>query len=158
MRYAKYLLLLYPLACVALFLWYIHWKKGTNYGVDFYDNIYLLGFFAAIAAYQLERRGQSFFMAALVVNVVVAIFFIAADRFNIMLDYEKWIGRGMPGPFEKSLMRKVETDPELDKLDDELSSLRREVLERELNQEEYDLKAASIRERCDNLKNKKAGH
>jgi len=55
-------------------------------------------------------------------------------------------------------MRKVETDPELDKLDDELSSLRREVLERELNQEEYDLKAASIRERCDNLKNKKAGH
>ena len=158
MRYAKYLLLLYPLTCIVLFFWYIHHKKGINHGLDFYDNIYLLGLLAAVAAYLLEKTDNSFFMAALVMNVMVAIFFIAADRLNIMLDYDKWIWRGMPGPFEESKIRRVDTNPELDKLDSEYSLLLRDAMDGKITQEEFNRKTAILRAIRENLKNEKAGH
>jgi hypothetical protein len=128
-----------------LFLGYIYWKKNTNYGLDFYDNIYIFGLFAFISTCLLIKNYEPYFIAALVVNILAVLFFLAADRFNVMINYEKWIDRGMPNTFEESRMKHIDINPELEKLDKELSLWRRKALDGEISQEKYNNESERIR-------------
>jgi hypothetical protein len=43
------------------------------------------------------------------VNLVAICFYLFVDHFNIMVQYDKWIWRSMPGPFEESRMKESDT-------------------------------------------------
>jgi hypothetical protein len=71
-------------------------------------------------------------------NLVAICFYLFVDHFNIMVQYDKWIWRSMPGPFEESRMKESDTHRGADnRLGEKMTALGNG----EITEEEYALKS-----------------
>jgi hypothetical protein len=95
----------FPVLCVAFALWFILiWKESSsNYGMDFLPTIWPLSVCLLLAIYQLFRKKKLAYLVPLCVNFLAAVFFFCVDRFNIMIEYRTWLGRGMVARFERKI-------------------------------------------------------
>jgi hypothetical protein len=100
-----FLLIAFPLVCVVLALWYILYWNTSNHGVYFLPILWPLSACLLFAVYKYFRKKRRAYIVSLCVNALAIMFFIGVDKFNIMLDYDVWAGRGMPGRFEKSVQQ-----------------------------------------------------
>jgi hypothetical protein len=94
---------------VVAFFWYVlSWNTQTNRGVDFFVNLYPLGICVLISAYQFIKGKERLFLIALAANLLAATLFFYVDKYNIMIDYDKWADRGMPLRFSQEPRINVE--------------------------------------------------
>lgn len=96
-------LIVFPLLCIGLMVLYIILQKGCNHcGVELMLTLVPLSIAALVAimavASQEKKRAARI---ALTLNILAIIFFISIDRFNVMVQYDRWLERGMPARFEK---------------------------------------------------------
>jgi hypothetical protein len=89
-------------------------------------------FCAVIAAIKLKKSLS--FTIPLVLNILSAIFFYTIDHLNIMVEYSRWIQRGMPERFEESKQKPKDNLPS--ELDDYAASTMRNLRDGKISQEE----------------------
>lgn len=111
-----YLLALFPITCIAFALGYIIFDNATNHTAVDYLSIVLwpLGLCAILSFYKFKKEKNRRFLISLGANIAAILFFLFIDYFNIMVQYDQWLQRGMPDPFESSKTKKSEYPAELD--------------------------------------------
>ena len=138
----KYLLILFPIASVSIFSYFLLFVNSSNHtGVKFLDIVWLLLACSAIAVYKYITRKDSILLISLAVNIFAIVFFFAIDKFNIMVQYDEWIRRGMPGSFEPS--RPVQYYTNL-KLEERLGLLLEKHLNGQITKEEFERESEYI--------------
>lgn len=114
-----YIIFLFPIISILVYSSYIL-HNNTNHGTDFLFLVWPLSACAAIAlckiiwpppkskytsAVLLKINTKHLMYAALIMNILAILFVYSVDYFNIMLDYNEWIRRGMPDSFGKTNFR-----------------------------------------------------
>lgn len=100
LRISIAVLIIFPLLCMGCVLFYLSGNSSNHTGVEFLlVLIPLATAFLVTAGLLIKHRGKSIW-AALALNVIAVLFFIAIDHLNIMVQYDRWLERGMPVKFE----------------------------------------------------------
>lgn len=97
-------LILFPLFCVWLAMTYIILMHGCNHtGLEFLRILLPLSLTTAISIIIIiiTRKHKKIACVALILNILAIIFFIGIDRLNIMVQYDRWLERGLPSQFER---------------------------------------------------------
>ena len=97
-------LIIFPLACVFLILLYII-LNGTNHtGLEFLSVLAPRSLTLVASAFILApNRHNKLALAACACNIIAVVFFFAVAKFDIMVQYDRWLERGMPAPFERHI-------------------------------------------------------
>ena len=75
-------------------------KQHCNHtGAEVLMVLYPLSAAAIASIVALIIKGKAAWLA-LALNILAVIFFISIDRYNIMVQYDRWLERGMPDHFE----------------------------------------------------------
>jgi glucan phosphoethanolaminetransferase (alkaline phosphatase superfamily) len=139
-----YLLTLFPIVCVALMLRVII-IEPTNYtDADlFYFFLWPLCFCVILSffLYKFKKEKKRQFLVSFGTSIVAILFFLFVDRFNIMIQYDDWLHRGMPSPFEPSRIVEREYPRELGVRYLEYS---KKLKDGTISREEYDRENALI--------------
>jgi glucan phosphoethanolaminetransferase (alkaline phosphatase superfamily) len=139
-----YLLTLFPIAYVIMTLRIIVTDTINYTEVDFlYIFLWPLGFCAILSLFLYKSRKEKNrrFLVSLGASIAAILFALFIDHFNIMIYRDKWFERGMPGPFEPSVMRKIEYPRELDVRYSEIFG---KFSSGKISREEYDREIARI--------------
>lgn len=96
------LLVAFPILFITVALCYIYWKT-VNYGVDFLHALWIIVPCFFFSVYKYIRGKNIAYVVASSLNLLAVIFFVSVNKFNVMINYDEWAGRGMPGAFEKSM-------------------------------------------------------
>lgn len=93
---------LFPLFCVWLAMLYIIMMHGCNHtGLEFMRILLPLGLTTAISIIiVITSKHKKAARIALALNILAIIFFIGIDQLNVMVQYDRWLERGMPNQFE----------------------------------------------------------
>lgn len=98
-------LVFFPLACMGLMLLFIITKDCNHTGAEILDILLPLGLTNIIAiVLALFNYKNKAVRTALVLNVIAVLFFITVDQFNIMVQYDRWLERGLPEMFEMGVV------------------------------------------------------
>ncbi|MCL2590251.1 MAG: hypothetical protein FWD67_05045 [Betaproteobacteria bacterium] len=132
-----FLLTFFPIACVAFALDYIIDNKTNHTSVSYLYVTFPLLFCVLISLllYKIKKEKFRRFITPIVVNILAIVFFVSIDHFNIMVQYDEWTRRGMPGRFEKSNIRGSEYPKELE---DRVMNLMNALVDGKITREEYD--------------------
>lgn len=86
-------------AAVALFAFYRY--PSNHWGVDVRWAYLIGGIGVALSAFLLSRREcRMIGIVGMLISLVFCMLIFSTDRFNILVQYERWIARGMPAsPF-----------------------------------------------------------
>jgi len=119
-----YLLALFPVLVVGAFLSYLFILSNSNHtGMEFLDIVHPLWICALISIciglFKKDRR----YLIPFAISTLAALFFLGVDKFNIMVEYDEWVRRGMPSAFEESHRRR-EKKPLLKNVDEFIESFR----------------------------------
>jgi hypothetical protein len=125
----------------------------SNFLILFLPPLSLSLILSFIIYYFIAKR-KKLYLIPLGVNMLAIAFFILIDRFNILVEQDEWFARGMPAAFEKSNVKKIYTNPELDKIDGELSLWGRRLLGGEITQEEFNRESERLIEERRKVKQK----
>lgn len=93
----------FPVGCVLLMLLYLHGNSSNHTGLEFLLALWPLGLALLLAAGLLCFTKMKLAIAAVALNIIAILFFLAIDHYNIMVQYDRWLKRGMPAPFEQSI-------------------------------------------------------
>ncbi|MDR2092963.1 MAG: hypothetical protein LBP58_06575 [Azoarcus sp.] len=132
-------LTLVPIDGVRVAVEYIIESNGINHtGVDFIPYaLCSLGFCTlfSFALYKRKKEKNRRFLIPMGMNIAAILFFLFIDHFNIMVYYGDWCERGMPGPFEPSIVKEDPVPPEIHR-----QAIRdiNALEEGKITQEEYD--------------------
>jgi hypothetical protein len=140
-----YLLTLFPIACVVYALDYILFDNATNRtGLDYLGIVlWPLGFCAILSffLYKFKKEKNRQFLVSLGTNIMAIPFFLFIEHFNIMVQYEKWVQRSMPEPFEIHGTKEREYPRELDL---RYLEVRDKLRAGKISREEYNQEKTSI--------------
>lgn len=89
---------------------------------------------AGIAAHQVIKTKKPLFIIPFILNLSAASFFYYIDHNNIMVQYDRWIYRGMPEPYEASKQKPKSDIPK--KLQEYSSSITMKRKKGEITDEE----------------------
>jgi len=107
MKYINRLLILYPVMVIFFLVFGFVVDPKVNYGISFNVHLYVFPFLAVFAAFGYIVSKYRSLLIALAVNLLCIPFFFCVDYFNIMVDEETWIERGMPYPFSREPQRSI---------------------------------------------------
>ncbi len=100
-----YCCIAFPIICILCFFWYFSGSTSNHTGMDFFLLIVpLLAFLHLSINFRKKRAWLAW--TAIMLNTIAILFFYIVDEYNIMVNYETWIRRGMPEPahiFQKLL-------------------------------------------------------
>lgn len=93
---------LFPILCVWLAMIFIILMYDCNHtGLEFLRILLPLSLTAAISSIiVITRKHKKLACVALTLNILAIIFFIGIDQLNVMVQYDRWLERGMPDQFE----------------------------------------------------------
>ncbi len=101
MRWTLSLAILVPVSMVAALVIYWATSNSNHSAVDVRYAIPLPAVCLAVAIAS-ARRLPKMALCAIVLNLSAMAFIYSVDRFNILVQYEEWVDRGMPdSPFAK---------------------------------------------------------
>lgn len=98
-------LIIFPLVCVFLMLLYIIINDTNHTGIEFLLMYVPLGLTLIASAFIFGRDDHTnkLALAACACNIIALTFFCAVDKFDIMVQYNRWLERGMPAPFTRDV-------------------------------------------------------
>jgi hypothetical protein len=128
---------------------YILESDSNHTGFDVLILLWPLFFCVAIAGLIYIIKKPRLAIIPIGVNLVAICFYLFVDHFNIMVQYDKWTGRGMPGVFEKSRMKESDTHREtLKQLTEKMAAFG----DGKITEEEYERETAPIMQKLDEYK------
>lgn len=103
-RISLIVLMVFPLLCMGLMVLFVIGKGHCNHtGGEILMILLPLGLTMIVAIMTVISKNQKkAARIALALNILAVIFFIGIDRFNIMVQYDRWLERGMPARFERA--------------------------------------------------------
>jgi apolipoprotein N-acyltransferase len=135
MKFIGYFLILPPAALMLLFLCYQLFFSSSNHTIDAIESLNFLIPWAIISCclFIIQKKDRLFFIA-LCISLLAVVFFYGIDKFNVQVEYEKWLERGMPSaftikavPYEGNAEERLKKIQDLERREEEIRKSKEEL-------------------------------